>query len=97
MSWIPGPGGIELFNTARTNYNPGGQFCDIDYFDFVADPVAVACGVYRHFGLTLSDEAISAMHVAHAEGSESHRAPKHRYTLNHYGLTAEQVHERFAT
>ncbi|MEZ0354830.1 sulfotransferase [Mycobacterium sp. SA01] len=91
-TWVRG---IELFNTARTNYNPG-QFCDIDYFDFVADPVAVACGVYRHFGLTLSDEAISAMHVAHSEGSESHRAPKHRYTLNDYGLTAEQVNERFA-
>jgi len=88
--------GIELFNTARTNYNPG-QFCDIDYFDFVADPVPVACGVYRHFGLTLSDEAISAMHVAHAEGSEAHRAPKHRYALTDYGLTAQQVKERFTS
>lgn len=87
--------GIERFRTARKNYNPE-RFCDIDYFDFVADPVAVACGVYRRFGLALDDEAIAAMHVAHAQGSESHRAPKHKYTLTDYGLTTEQVNERFA-
>lgn len=86
--------GIERFNVSRSNYNPD-QFCDVDYFDFVADPVAVASGVYRHFGLPLSDDAISAMQLAHLEGNETHRAPKHRYTLSDYGLTAEQVNERF--
>lgn len=79
---------------SRTNYNPE-QFCDVDYFDFVADPVTVASSVYRHFGLTLSDEAISAMQLAVLEGNESHRAPKHRYALTDYGLTAGQVNERF--
>lgn len=86
--------GIERFSVSRANYNPE-QFCDVDYFDFVADPVAVACGVYRHFGLACSDDAMSAMQLAHLEGSAGHRAPKHRYTLADYGLTAEQVNERF--
>jgi hypothetical protein len=86
--------GIERFNMSRANYNPD-QFCDVDYFDFVADPVGVASGVYRHFGLTLSDDAIAAMQLAHLEGNESHRAPKHRYALADYGLTAGQVNERF--
>ncbi len=86
--------GIERFNVSRANYNPE-QFCDVDYFDFVADPLAVASGVYRHFGLPLRDDAISAMRLAHLEGNESHRAPKHRYTLADYGLTTGQVDERF--
>lgn len=88
--------GIERFNTSRAKYNPA-QFCDVDYFDFVADPVVAAVGVYRHFGLPLSDDAMSAMKLAHLEGKEDHRAPKHRYTLENYGLTADQVHERFGS
>lgn len=88
--------GIDCFNTSRANYNPQ-QFCDVDYFDFVADPVAVAAGVYRHFGLTLSDDTTLAMQLAHDEGTEGHRAPKHRYALADYGLTAAQVNERFGS
>ena len=38
---------IEQFNTARASHNPE-QFCDVDYFDFVADPVGTACGVAMH-------------------------------------------------
>lgn len=36
------------------------------------------------------------MKVAHLEGTESHRAPKHRYSLADYGLTADEVNARFA-
>lgn len=52
--------------------------------------------IYRHFGLTLTDEARAAMAKIHAESQTGERAPKHRYSLADYGLTAEAVKERFA-
>ncbi|MGV0680709.1 sulfotransferase family protein [Mycobacterium sp. SMC-11] len=86
---------IERFRTARAAHNPK-QFCDVDYFDFVADPVGTATGVYRHFGLPLTDQAVLAMNHVHAEGTHGPGAPKHRYSLTDYGLDAEQVRSRFA-
>ena len=85
---------IEQFNTARASHNPE-QFCDVDYFDFVADPVGTACGVYKRFGVPLTDQAVLAMQEAHAEGSHGPGAPKHRYSLTDYGLTTAAVQARF--
>ena len=36
-----------------------------------------------------------AMEASHAESKKGPRAPKHTYSLADYGLTAEQVKERF--
>ena len=87
---------IERFNTARAAHNPA-QFCDVDYFDFVADPVGTARGVYHHFGLPLTDDAVLAIEQASAEGKKGPGAPKHRYSLADYGLTPEEVKSRFAS
>jgi hypothetical protein len=87
--------GLERFNTARTKYDPA-QFYDVDYFDFVADPIGTVEAVYRHFGLTLTEEARQAMRKSHAESQTGPRAPKHTYSLADYGLTAAAVKERFA-
>jgi Sulfotransferase family len=85
---------IERFNTARSGHNPE-QFCDVDYFDFVADPGGTARGVYQHFGLPLTDEAALAIERAHTDGKEGPGAPKHRYSLTDYGLTTDRVKARF--
>ncbi|MBS9533107.1 sulfotransferase [Mycobacterium sp. M1] len=87
--------GLALFNTQRTQYDSA-QFCDVDYADFVADPVAAAAGIYAHFGLELTDAARAGMAADYAASKQGPRAPKHRYSLADYGLTAEQVRERFA-
>lgn len=87
--------GIARFRQARVSHNPD-QFYDVDYFDFVADPVATAHNVYRHFGLPLTEEAVLAIEQASAQGKEGPGAPRHRYSLTDYGLTAEQVRARFA-
>ena len=87
--------GLELFNSQRAKYDPA-QFCDIDYREFVADPVATASGIYDRFGIALSDEASQAMDEDYAASQTGPRAPKHHYALEDYGLTAEQVRERFA-
>jgi Sulfotransferase family len=87
--------GLERFTTERAKHDPA-QFCDVDYAGFVEDPVATVEGIYRHFRLDISDAARTAMHDMHRESRKGPRAPKHTYSLTDYGLTAEQVRERFA-
>ncbi|OBI88961.1 sulfotransferase [Mycobacterium sp. 1245805.9] len=87
--------GLRLFNTARAKYDPA-QFYDVDYHDLIADPLGTVANVYRHFAIPLTDEARKAMEDSHAESQTGARAPKHKYSLADYGLTAEVVKERFA-
>jgi hypothetical protein len=86
--------GLERFNSVRREHDPA-QFYDMDYFDFIADPVAEAERIYRHFGLPYTDAARRSMEHSHAESKKGPRAPKHTYSLADYGLTAEMVQERF--
>jgi len=67
----------------------------MDYFDFIADPVREVEKIYRHFGIDFTDEARAAVEHTHAESKKGPRAPKHTYSLADYGLTDEQVEERF--
>ncbi len=87
--------GLQRFNTERAKYNPA-QFYDVDYHDLIADPLGTVANVYGHFGMTLTDDARKAMEDSHAESQTGARAPKHKYSLADYGLTAEEVKERFA-
>jgi hypothetical protein len=87
--------GLERFNSERAKHDPA-QFCDVDYVDFVADPIGTVEGVYRYFGIELTEPASRAMQQMHVESKKGPRAPKHRYSLEDYGLTAEAVKERFA-
>jgi hypothetical protein len=87
--------GLERFNTARAKYDSA-QFYDVDYHELIADPLGTVAEVYRYFGLPLTDEARQAMEASHAESQTGPRAPKHKYSLADYGLTAEAVKERFA-
>jgi opacity protein-like surface antigen len=87
--------GLERFNTARAKYDPA-QFCDVDYRELISDPLGTVAGIYRHFGMMLTDEAQKCMADIHAESQTGARAPKHRYSLADYGLTVETVKERFA-
>jgi len=86
--------GLKRFNAVRAEHDPA-QFYDVDYFEFVKDPVACVEGIYRYFGIDFTDEARAAIERSHAESQEGPRAPKHTYSLADYGLTAEQVKERF--
>ncbi|HET7740257.1 sulfotransferase [Mycolicibacterium sp. 624] len=87
--------GLKRFNDVRADHDPA-QFCDVDYFEFVKDPVAAVEGIYEHFGIGFTDEARTAIVHSHAESQKGPRAPKHTYSLSDYGLTDEQVKERFA-
>ncbi|GAB2652760.1 sulfotransferase [Prescottella soli] len=88
--------GSENFTRARARYNPD-QFVDVDYRDFVADPIGTVESIYTRFALPFTDAARSAVQAAHQESLGSHRAPSHRYSLDDFGVTAEEVEARFAT
>ncbi|MGK3203529.1 sulfotransferase family protein [Amycolatopsis sp. MEPSY49] len=88
--------GAEEFRTARAKYDAA-QFCDVAYEDFVADPIGTVSTVYDHFGLSLTDEACAAMTALHSESRSGDRKPAHRYRLEDFGLTAEEVDERFSS
>ncbi len=86
--------GLDTFTAARAKYDPA-QFVDVDYADFVADPLATVASVYDGFGIELTEGARGAMEAMHAESRSGDRKPAHRYTLEEFGLTAGQVTERF--
>jgi Sulfotransferase family len=86
--------GLELFNTVRAQHDQA-QFYDLDYFEFVKDPVGTVGNVYRQFDIEFTDDARAAVLASHEESKQGPRAPKHSYSLADYGLTDEQVKERF--
>ena len=86
--------GLELFDTERAKHDPA-QFYDLDYFEFIKDPIATVQNVYQTFGIEFTDAARDAMTSMHAESQKGPRAPKHTYSLADYGLTDDQVKERF--
>lgn len=86
--------GLELFNTERAKHDPA-QFYDLDYFKLIKDPVGAVEDIYRAFGIEYTDEARESVRNTHEESKKGPRAPKHTYSLADYGLTDEQVKERF--
>jgi hypothetical protein len=87
--------GLEQFTAARARYDPA-QFLDVDYDDFVADPVGTVESVYARFGLKLSGAGADAMRALLAQSAAGQARPAHQYTLADFGLAAEEVDERFA-
>ena len=86
--------GLDRFTEARAGHDPA-QFYDIEYDDFVANPLGTVAAVYQHFGLALSGRAADAMRELCGQ-SPGTAGRGHRYVLSDFGLTAEQVDERFA-
>ncbi|MEV0709352.1 MULTISPECIES: sulfotransferase family protein [Nocardia] len=86
--------GADRFLADRRRYDAA-QFCDVYYDDFVADPIGTVGSIYGHFGLALGTEAEAAMAALHTESTSGAARPVHRYTLDDFGLTAEQVDARF--
>jgi hypothetical protein len=87
--------GLERFRAERARHNPA-QFFDVGYDDFVRDPLGTVEQIYAHFGLTFDDAAREAMARLHAETRSGAARPAHRYTLSDFGLTDEDIDQRFA-
>ena len=85
--------GLDCFTAVRAARDPA-QFYDVAYDEFVADPIGTVEAVYGYFGLTLTDRAATAMRGLREQSASAAR-PAHRYALADFGLTGEQVDERF--
>lgn len=71
------------------------RILDLQFNDFVTDPIAVVKQIYTYFGLPLKPVTLAAMQQyqdAHPMGKHG----KHEYDLASYGLTEAQVMQRFA-
>jgi hypothetical protein len=86
--------GLERFTAERARHDQA-QFFDVGYSEFVADPVRTVEAVYAYFGLALSDPARAAMEALRAHSAPAAVGPAHRYALSDFGLTGDQVDERF--
>jgi hypothetical protein len=89
--------GLSLFTAERARHDPA-QFYDVRYGDLVADPVGTVEAIYGHFGLPLTGAAADAIGslAASSAASRAGDGSAHRYTLDEFGLTGEEVDERFA-
>ena len=84
----------QHYREARPKYDQS-QFMDIDYRDFVADPVGTTRGIYEAFKLDWTDEVDAEVRRIDAESRQGGKRPSHKYDLADYGLTEGEVRERF--
>jgi hypothetical protein len=85
---------VSTFADARSRY-PSAQFVDVQYDDFVSDPVTTTRGIYEAFDLDWTAEVATAVEQLDAESRQGGRRPSHRYDLADYGLTEAQVRAAF--
>jgi Sulfotransferase family len=86
--------GLERFTAERAGHDPA-RFYDVSYDEFVTHPTQTVAAIYAHFGLTLSAAARDAMRALQTQGAPAPARPAHRYALSDFGLTDDQVDERF--
>jgi len=67
-----------------------GRFIDVDYRRFVAEPLATVESIYAHFHLPFDDGARRTMRE-YVDNNPRGKHGKHEYSLEQYGLTADQV------
>ncbi len=71
-----------------------GQILDVVHGDFHRDPMAVVERIYQFIGMEIGDELRGALAQRIAEKPELAHG-EHRYDIADYGLSAEEVRERF--
>lgn len=68
---------------------------DLQYTDVMRDPIGEVKKIYQHFGEAFTAEAEAAMN-AYMQANPKGRHGSHEYSLEDYGLTAEQVRAHFS-
>ncbi|HEX7739965.1 MAG TPA: sulfotransferase [Marmoricola sp.] len=84
----------RAFSEARPKYDQA-QFIDVDYREFVGDPVGTTKGIYDRFGMTWTPEVDAAVRAIDEESRQGGKRPSHRYDLSDYGLTEDEVRAAF--
>ena len=83
--------GLRRFAADRARHDPA-HFIDVEYDDFVADPLGTVEAIYHRLGTPLTASARARMTAPQSAA----RRPAHRYTLDDFGLTPAEVDAAFA-
>jgi hypothetical protein len=87
--------GAERAIAVRREHAPG-QFFDLYFSDFVADPIGSVRRIYERFGLELSAAGEQRMRRWQADTPEGKQGA-HRHDLEDAGISREAILDRFAT
>jgi hypothetical protein len=85
---------MARFERERSAY-PAEQFIDLDYQEFVTDPVGATKSIYATFGLEWTAAVDEAVTQLDNESRRGGRRPSHKYDLADYGLTEDAVRAAF--
>ena len=85
---------MARFERERSAY-PAEQFIDLDYREFVTDPVGATKSIYATFGLEWTAAVDEAVTQLDNESRQGGRRPSHKYDLADYGLTEDEVRAAF--
>ena len=73
------------------------RWVDVNYYNLVANPLAVVRGIYERFNWRLEPAALEAMDDwLFLQSLRRQKETRHRYALQDYGLTPEAVNTAFA-
>ena len=86
--------GIDRTMEARRTRDPAGFF-DMDFRDFVADPVGMVHRIYAHFKFELAPATEARLRDWQTHNPQSKHGT-HHYSLREYGLSGTAIEERFA-
>jgi len=87
--------GLEDAIALRRHRDPG-QFYDVHFRDFVADPIGTVRSIYSHFGRSLSDAGEQALR-AWRDDNPQHKHGRHEYTsdASEIGISGHEIVDRF--
>jgi len=71
------------------------RFFDMDYRDFVADPLAMIQRIYQYFGMELTGIAYQRM-KSYLRANPQGKFGKHRYNMDDFGMSKDDITNRFS-
>jgi len=86
--------GIDRTMEARRGRDPA-RFFDMDFREFVENPMAMARRIYDYFGFELTPRAERRL-IDWQSANPQGRHGAHNYTLEEFGLSATAIEDRFA-
>ena len=85
---------VEASLRQREQIDPA-RILDLQFNDFIADGVGTVRRIYQHFHLPMSAE-VEQRFQRYADAHPMGKHGKHDYRLEEYGLTEQQIRDRFA-
>jgi hypothetical protein len=85
---------LERGLASRDQQDPD-RFVDVTHDDFVDDSLGVVARIYDHFGMGVS-QAAQRSFDEHVTANPKNKHGAHEYSLDEYGLDADEVRARFA-